>query len=46
MPEFEFKPGNLKYPTVTSISDKQIDLISNANLQPKDKRVYEWDMLV
>jgi hypothetical protein len=46
MPEFEFMPGNPKYPTVTSISNKQIDLISNANPQAKDKRVFEWDMLV
>ncbi|KAB2105992.1 hypothetical protein AG0111_0g6179 [Alternaria gaisen] len=46
MPEFDFKPGNFKYPAVTTISNEQIVLISNANPQAKDKRVFEWDMLV
>ncbi|CAI9636163.1 unnamed protein product [Alternaria burnsii] len=46
MPEFDFTPGNPKRPTVTSISNKQIDSTSNANFQTKDKRVFEWDMLV
>ncbi|CAN9389134.1 unnamed protein product [Alternaria alternata] len=46
MPEFDFTPSKPKRPTVTSISNKQIDSTSNANFQTKDKRVFEWDMLV